>query len=145
MKPLALTASLTFERAIGYGGHARYIGLYWSATDDDLSILDGASEWPGLWQGWIAFRYHPMMESELRNYDFGSHNRDAQHLLIVDRQTRALHVARRGDGQVFLAKHHSELTDSARPPARRRAVMSHAEAEQAARQLKIELDASPKR
>jgi len=78
-----------FETLIGYPGEQRFIGFCY--TGDTLSIEDGQLNHTGNRQAW-AIWYRSIGVQILKRYCFGYEGRTPEHMLILDRASRALYA-----------------------------------------------------
>ena len=95
------------ESAVEYHGTARYFGLYWTLSGDEVVVTDGRSAHDGCWWGYQAFVDHPLSLIPLagQRYHLGS----ATHWLIIDRQTRLISIAPVDEALRFLNAQHPPL------------------------------------
>lgn len=77
-----------FETLIGYTGEQRFIGFCY--TGHTLSIEDGQLNHIGNRRAW-AIWYRSMGVQILKRYCFGYEGRTPEHMLIIDRVSRALY------------------------------------------------------
>ncbi len=99
------------EAAVEYHGTARYFGLYWTPSGDEVVVTDGRSAHDGCWWGYQAFVDHPLSLIPLagQRYHLGSSDEPATHWLIIDRQTRLISIAPAGEALRFLNAQHPPL------------------------------------
>lgn len=76
-----------FEELLGYSGEQRFVGFCY--TGHALSIEDGQINEVGDRRPWSAW-YRSLGAEVLRYYCFGYEGRSPEHLLILDRKSRAL-------------------------------------------------------
>lgn len=90
---LSLPAPPSLETALGYDGCARHVGFYWSAAAEELAWDDGKSSVIGAnWSAWTSFIRHPVIAHIVANFRLGSTEIQAEHMLLVDRKRRSLHI-----------------------------------------------------
>ena len=101
--PIGAGPAGLLEQAIGYTGPARFWATYWGSGDEAYSC-DGNVDATGDWTGFNAFTDHPAIASFLAqaHADLGSSETRARHLLLIDRETRRVYLARFNEGQRFL-------------------------------------------
>ncbi len=99
------------EAAVEYHGTARYFGLYWTLSGDEVVVTDGRSAHDGCWWGYQAFVDHPLSLIPLagQHYHLGSSDEPATHWLIIDRQTRLISMAPADEALRFLNAQHPPL------------------------------------
>lgn len=90
-----------FEDLFGYEGEQRFIGFCY--TGQALCIEDGQFDLIGNARPWSVW-YRSLGVSVLRYYCFGYQGRAPEHLLILDRKSRALYAAPVQAGQNALAQ-----------------------------------------
>lgn len=73
------------DRACGYRGRARYLGMYWDRTEDKFAWYDGRVRVVGtVFSAWHTYSQHPFVSPALRNFEFGA-NCQATHMFLLDR------------------------------------------------------------
>ncbi len=103
--PIAL-APANWERAVGYRGQARYLGLYWTPSGDEACWYDGregiaGGNWPVYLQVVDAL---PLDEEE--HISLGCSEVSATYWLVLDRETRALYRVPAQVAESFLDEQH---------------------------------------
>lgn len=100
--PLPALAPQDWDRAIGYQGEARYLGLYWLAAGDEAAWDDGQSFMGGA--NWRAYQaivdYLPLSRADRSN--LGYSECAATHWLLLDRETRRLYLVPQAPAAAFL-------------------------------------------
>jgi hypothetical protein len=77
-----------WERAFGYDGEARYVTFYWTPVGDEAVYDDGQAGGDGNWRLFLTLRHqHPELD---RRYNVGYSDLEADHWLLLDRETRDL-------------------------------------------------------
>lgn len=105
-----------FEDLFGYTGNQRFVGFCY--TGHAMCIEDGQINQVGHSRPWSIW-YRSLGVSVLRYYCFGYQGRDPEHLLILDRRSRALYAAPVQAGQDALAQQVPGLWQTAeRSPSR---------------------------
>ncbi len=101
--PMGAGPADLLEQAVGYSGQARFWATWWG-SGDEAYYTDGNMEATGNWQGYQTFTDHPLMAAFLARMhaDLGSSENRARHLLLIDRETRQVYLARFNEGQRFL-------------------------------------------
>ena len=89
------------EAAVGYGGQARFFGIYWGAGDESYHD-DGRRSGTGNPHAYLAFVRHPAVALELSGVNLGSSDDDAEYLLIIDRRDRRAFVTPTAEARRFL-------------------------------------------
>src|SRR5712692_4150681 len=86
-------------QACGYRGtvfgvplDARFVGLYWERSGDEVMYDDGRSSGTGEYTGFQAFVDHPSVAVHLRHCDFGSSETRPRHYLLLDRAEHCLYA-----------------------------------------------------
>jgi hypothetical protein len=89
------------ERAIGYQGNARLVGL---SVDlgDEVSFSDGDIHMCGEWDAYDFYVHHPLIAPHLRPFHLGSSMEPPIHALLVDRVSRTVAAVPFGDAQRLL-------------------------------------------
>lgn len=122
-----------FWPAFGYEGQARFVGLFWTPFGDEAVYTDGRIEADGNWMAYLMLLDHPTnvellrypcwlcrgrgTTNDLRNelceecfgvgtleYDLGSSECQATHVLIADREEGQVYVTPRWAGEQFLCE-----------------------------------------
>ena len=89
-----------WEQAFGYDGEARYVAFYWTPVGDEAVYDDGQVSGHGNWQMFLTLRHqHPELD---RRYNLGSSDGEADHWLLLDRETRDLAVLSKAVAQARL-------------------------------------------
>ena len=104
MKPANLVAVLprNWECAFGYDGDARYVAFYWTPVGDEALYDDGQVSCDGNWRLFLTLRYqHPELD---RRYNVGCSDLEADHWLLLDRETRDLVIMPRAEAQARLRR-----------------------------------------
>lgn len=120
-----------FWPAFGYEGQARFVSMFWTPFGDEAIYTDGRVEADGNWQAYTMLMDHPTNAELLRypcwfcrgrgttndlenepceesfgagtlEYNLGSSEFQATHVLIADREERRVYVAPRWAGEQFL-------------------------------------------
>jgi hypothetical protein len=114
MKPANLVAVLprNWERAFGYDGDARHVAFYWTPVGDEALYDDGQVSGDGNWRLYLILRYqHPELD---RRYNVGYSNLEADHWLLLDRETHDLVVMPRAEAQARLREQWTSLDANAK-------------------------------
>jgi hypothetical protein len=114
MKLANLVAVLprNWERAFGYDGDARYVAFYWTPVGDEALYDDGQVSGDGNWRLYLILRYqHPELD---RRYNVGYSNLEADHWLLLDRETHDLVVMPRAEAQARLREQWTSLDANAK-------------------------------
>jgi hypothetical protein len=101
--PIGAGPAGLLEQVIGYEGQARFWATWWG-SGDEAYYGDDSVEATGDWQGYQMFVDHPAVAAVLAQVhaDLGSSETQPRHLLMVDRETRQVYLARFNEGQRFL-------------------------------------------
>jgi len=108
---LPVQAPPQLEQAAGYHGSARFFVLHWSPSGDEAEYNDGRMSGTGDWSGYLAFVNFPVVEFHINNaaeemgadrWCLGTSETEATHCLVVDRETRSVHLAKLLDACLFL-------------------------------------------
>jgi hypothetical protein len=101
-----------WERVFGYDGDARYVAFYWTPVGDEALYDDGQVSGNGNWRLYLILRYqHPELD---RRYNVGHSNLEADHWLLLDRETHDLVVMPRAEAQAVLRKQWPPLDPDAK-------------------------------
>lgn len=98
------TAPRDWERAVGYGGEARYVGFFWTPCGDEAMYDDGSVSADGNW--WVYLQVVDNLGSLAQHYSLGSSEEQATHYLLLDRETRNLYIVSRRPAAAFLRAQH---------------------------------------
>ncbi|MBN1657726.1 MAG: hypothetical protein JXA93_04960 [Anaerolineae bacterium] len=91
-----------WEHAFGYDGEARYVAFYWTPVGDEAVYDDGQTSGDGNWHLFLAWRrQRPDVD---RRYNLGDSETDADHWLVLDRETRDVAVLTRAEARVVLGQ-----------------------------------------
>jgi hypothetical protein len=91
-----------WEHAFGYDGQARFVAFYWTPAGDEAMYDDGRAAGDGNWYLFSTLRHtHPELD---RRYNLGYSELEAEHWLLLDRETRALTVLPVTEAQARLRK-----------------------------------------
>jgi hypothetical protein len=90
------------EEALGYTGTARWVAFFWLPGGDELMYDDGLLSADGQWHAWLLFTYHPRVAPSLAPYTLGTSEEEAQHWLLLDRDTRTCYVGKAPTVKQFL-------------------------------------------
>lgn len=105
-KLVRLNLPVNLDRELGYHGQARFVGLYWDATEDDTAWNDGreSSVGGGDWETFLHYlaRYAGHFDANL-----GKMEEEATHLFVWDRVHRMGYMAPRGLAESFLKSQHA--------------------------------------
>jgi hypothetical protein len=94
------TLPRNWERAFGYDGEARYVAFYWTPVGDEAMYDDGQVSSDGNWRLFLTLRHqHPELD---RRYNLGYSEMEADHWLLLDRETRELVVLPRAEARARL-------------------------------------------
>jgi hypothetical protein len=89
-----------WERAFGYDGEARYVAFYWTPVGDEAMYDDGQVSGDGNWRLFLTLRHqHPELD---QCYNVGDSDIEADHWLLLDRETRELGVLSKAVAQARL-------------------------------------------
>lgn len=89
---LEIDAPPMLAQAVGYEGTGRLVGFYWIPGGDEIMWTDGVRSTTGNWRAWLLFQRHRLIAPHLEAFNFGSSDEEAEHWLLVDRETLALYV-----------------------------------------------------
>jgi hypothetical protein len=99
---LSVPVPPTLDRACGYRGRARYIGLYWDQTEGKFAWYDGRARVVGtVFSAWLTYIQHPLVEPAVRDFELGSDN-PATHMFLLDRVKQTARVGRIVDVESYL-------------------------------------------
>jgi hypothetical protein len=89
-----------WERAFGYDGEARYVAFYWTPAGDEAMYDDGQVSGDGNWRLFLTLRHqHPELD---QRYNVGDSDVEADHWLLLDRETRDLGILPKAKAQARL-------------------------------------------
>ena len=105
--PLPIPVPPSLAGALGYGGEAQYLAIWWEAAGweapgDEAMWSDGRTTTVGWWQGFLAYVQHPRVEPYLEPYDLGSSEEPAAHYLLLDLVERQAYIGTAGQVTRFL-------------------------------------------
>jgi hypothetical protein len=105
--PLPIPVPPSLAGALGYGGEAQYLAIWWEAAGweaagDEPMWSDGRTTTNGWWQGFLAYVQHPRVEPYLEPYDLGSSEEPAAHYLLLDLVERQAYIGTAGQVTRFL-------------------------------------------
>lgn len=78
------------ERALGYGGEARWIATWWEPSGDMVMVSDGSICRTGIWEGYLTYVRHCY---QLQRFRLGSSEEQALECLVIDRVSRKAYIA----------------------------------------------------
>jgi hypothetical protein len=104
LTPLQAPVPPMLAKAIGYTGEAQYVSFHWTPYGDETDYSDGRITATGSWQAFLAYIQHPAVSPHLQDYDLGSSESEAKHVLILDREKHELLIALVKEGQKFLTE-----------------------------------------
>ena len=107
--PLEIPFPPRLAEAFGYQGKARFVGFHWDPVGDEVFFDDGQRSGPGEAWAFLAYRQHPTVAPHLDPYNLGYSDLEAEHALLLDRQTDQVQVARLDVVQAFLCQQHPPL------------------------------------
>jgi hypothetical protein len=90
--PLPIPVPPSLQGALGYGGEARYLAIWWEPADDKAMWSDGRTTTDGWWHGFLAYVQHPRVEPYVEPYDLGSREEPAAHYLLLDLVDRQAYI-----------------------------------------------------
>jgi hypothetical protein len=91
-------------KAIGYTGRAHYVAFQWTPYGDEAEYSDGRMSATGNWQAFLAYIRHPAVSPSLKDYDLGSSDSNAKHVLILDQAILEMFIAPVKGAETFLAQ-----------------------------------------
>lgn len=96
------TLPRNWEHAFGYDGEARHVAFYWTPAGDEAVYDDGQTSGDGNWHLFLAWRrQRPDVD---RRYNLGDSETDADHWLVLDRETRGVAVLDRAEARAMLGQ-----------------------------------------
>jgi hypothetical protein len=90
--PLPIPVPPSLEGALGYGGEARYLAIWWNAAADEAMWSDGLTTTDGWWHGFLAYVQHHRVEPYLEPYDLVSSEEPAAYYLLLDLVERQAYI-----------------------------------------------------
>jgi hypothetical protein len=90
--PLPIPVPPSLAGALGYGGEARYLAIWWKAAADEAMWSDGRTTTDGWWQGFLAYVQHPRVEPYLEPYDLISSEEPEAYYLLLDLVERQAYI-----------------------------------------------------
>lgn len=91
---LRMPPARLFDEPLGCQGNRRFLGLWWSRTDQAPMLNDGVLEYPGRAAPYRTWRYHPQVIAALARYNIGDAAITADRWLLFDRKSRVLYVGK---------------------------------------------------
>jgi hypothetical protein len=101
-EPVAIQIPNELDRVFGYTGDARFVGFRYTCLGDQVVYEDGRSSGTGATWSYLAFKRHRAVASHLADYDLGSSEEDAAHMLLLDREHQTATVALVSEARAFL-------------------------------------------
>jgi hypothetical protein len=95
-----------FDRAIGYRRDARFVGFFWIPAGDEVVYDDGIVSATGDGYVFLCYARHPTISPSLLQYNIGSSDLEADHILLLDRDTNTLRVSPIEAGRRWLREQH---------------------------------------
>ena len=93
-------------RYYGYPGPRRYVALFWTSAGDEACFNDGQTSATGLSDNWLYLDLvrRPDVAAWLdeNNIHLGNSEQEAEHWLIVDRDTNEVFAAARTDARMWV-------------------------------------------
>jgi hypothetical protein len=89
---------------LGYRGEAQFVSFQWTPYGDETHDSDGRVQATGNWQVFLAFIHHPAVSPLLSDYDLGSSDSEAKHVLILDQKQLTLYIAPVKEAEKFLSE-----------------------------------------
>ncbi len=90
--PLPIPVPPSLAGALGYGGEARYLAIWWNAAADEAIWSDGRTTTDAWWHGFLAYVQHPRVEPYLEPYDLVSSEEPAAYYLLLDLVERQAYI-----------------------------------------------------
>ena len=104
LTPLHVPVPPILAKAIGYAGRARYVAFNWTPYGDEAEYFDGRLSATGNWQAFLAYIQHPAISPHLQDYDLGSSDSEAKHVLILDQAILEMFIAPVKEAEKFLTE-----------------------------------------
>ena len=104
--PLDVPVPPGLAEACGYHGQAKYVGLCWIPSGDEVVFDDGQRSRTGNPWAFLAYRRHPNVDSHLEPYNLGYSDLEAEHALVIDRENDLVSVAPIRSAMQFLRNQH---------------------------------------
>jgi hypothetical protein len=95
------TLPRNWERAFGYGGDARLVAFYWQPAGDEAMYDDGRASGDGNWQLFLTLKD---TWPQLDDLNLGYSDLEADHWLVLDRESRRLMALPKAEAQRRLAR-----------------------------------------
>lgn len=92
LKQLSIKPPAQLAEALGIHHPGRWLGLYWEPELEQVCYTDGNTVNTGNAQSWQLFCNHSQVEPVLAPYRLGNNGNPAQHLLLLDRESRRLYI-----------------------------------------------------
>lgn len=92
--------------ALGYRGDARFVGFFWSSLGDQPISTDGVDSGTAQGSAYLAYKRHRTVAPLLEPFDLGSSDREAVHMLLIDREASRCSVASVAEARAFLERQH---------------------------------------
>ena len=92
---------------LGYGGAARFVGMFWSDEANEVVLTDGRNRKTGNSLRFLEYFGHQAVESELGDLNIGLFNQPATIWLVLDTKAHNMYYASANGTHEFLSNQHS--------------------------------------
>ena len=106
LTPLFVPVPQNLAEVLGYDGDARYLGMYWNVTVDDVAYDDGDKRGVGESPRFLEYAGHPNVECELGSLNIGLFGQPADTWLMLDTHTRNVYACPCVLARTFLIQQH---------------------------------------
>ena len=106
LTPLFVPVPQNLAEVVGYEGDARYLGIYWNISVDDVAYDDGDTRGVGESLRFLQYAGHPSVECELGDLNIGLFDQPADTWLILDTHAGNLYSCPSVFARTFLIRQH---------------------------------------
>jgi hypothetical protein len=92
LSTLTIPVPPMLEQALGYFGSARLVAFYWEPVGDKALFDDGVVSADAEQLAYQGLLEHPTVAAQVRAYDLGNNEQEAQQWLLLDREARFLYA-----------------------------------------------------
>jgi hypothetical protein len=90
----------------GYRGRARFVAFHWEPAGDEVVYDDGRLSGTGASHAFLAYRRHPKVAAHLEAYNLGYSDVEAEHCLLLDRESGTASITPLAAARAFLREQH---------------------------------------
>ena len=102
LTPLFVPVPRGIATLLGYGGTARFVGMFWSDEANEVVLTDGKERKTGASVRFLEYLGHHAVESELGDLNIGLFDEPATAWLVLDTQVHNMYYASASATREFL-------------------------------------------